>query len=268
MTLLHLLADGALAAAQMLALLFVPPATAAPSALEQRAALEHPVGLHRLSTTVDVRLLGSLADVRVAQRLRNAGTATVDLGARLPAVDEHVDTLRVVRGERAVDLLGAVDGGCGTDAGHVRLSSDEAIADALQLPPGAEAVVEVVSAQPLQGRADVYRVALPVALDADAPRASLVEGDGRWFLMVVPHRRAAAATVVLRPTSGDARWISIGALDPRHAVLIPLRGHIEMEDVAEGAVEIELADGPTSHWSTVVAERADSRTSAHAGVAD
>lgn len=268
MTLLDLTLDGALAAAEMLALLLVTPAAAAPTAVDERAALERPVELHRLSTTVDVRLLGSLADVRVAQHLRNAGTATADLGARLPAVDEHVDTLRVVRGGRAVDLLGDVDGWDAANSGHVRLSSDEAIADALQLPPGAEAFVEVVSAQPLQGEAGVYRVALPIALDADAPRASLVEGEGRWFLLVVAHRRATAATVVLRPTSGDARWVGVGALDPRNAVLIPLRSRIEMEDVAEGAVEIELIDGPTSHWSTVVAERTDGRTSAHAGVAD
>ena len=82
MTLLHAMLEGAMVAAELLALLFVPPAVAhEPAALTARAVPERPVQLHRLSTTVDIRLLGSLADVRVAQSVRNVSRATVDLAA-------------------------------------------------------------------------------------------------------------------------------------------------------------------------------------------
>lgn len=268
MPLLHLMLDGALAAAEMLALLLVGTAVAAPATAEPAAALERPVQLHRLSTSVDVRLLGTLADVRVTQHLRNAGTAVADLGARLPAVDEHVDALRVVRGDQALDLLAPGESSRAPTAGHARLSIDEAVADALQLAPGAEATLEVIAARPVQHGAGVYRVTLPVALDADAPRATLVEQQDRAYLVVVPHRRATTASVVLRPTSGDSRWFDVGPVDPRTALLIPLRGHGELDDVAEGAVEVELVDGGVSHWSTVAAERAGSRARVQARSAE
>jgi hypothetical protein len=277
MPLLHLMLDGALAAAEMLALLAVPPAVAAPAApaptavtavTAEPATLHGPVLLHRLSTTVDIRLLGALADVRVAQHLRNDGARTIDLGARLPAVDEQVDALRVVRADGTVELLAAADCGEASPGGYARLAPDEAIADALQLPPGAEAVVEVIAAQPLQRRAGIYRVALPVAIEADAPRATLIDEDGGAYLVVVPHLRATAAAVTLRPTSGAARRIDVGPLDPRTAALIPLLGRIELDEVAEGAVEVELAGGGTTYWTTVVAERAEARAAVQARSAE
>jgi hypothetical protein len=38
--------------------------------------------------TLDVRLAGTLADVRTSERIHNEGTESIDLAARLPVVDE------------------------------------------------------------------------------------------------------------------------------------------------------------------------------------
>lgn len=258
MTVLHLMIEGALAAAELLALLVVPAATASEAAaVEARATLEEPVRLHRLSTTVDVRLLGSLANARVAHRVRNDGSTTADLAAHLPAVDERVDSLRVVRSAHTVDLLAG--GGCGDApaSGHARLSDDEAIADALRLAPGADAVIEVSAAQPLVRSGGVYRVSLPVAVDADAPGAVLVDQGDSLFLLVVPHRHAPRSTLVLRPASAAPRVLPLGAVDPRLALLIPLSSRAQFDDLAGGAIELELEDDRSTYWTTVVPERID-----------
>lgn len=269
MTVLHLMIDGALAAAAMLAPLFVPAAGAAAQApVEARAAVEIPVRLHRLSTALDVRLLGSLADVRVVQRLRNDGSTTADLAPHLPAVDERADSLRVVRADQAIDLLASVDCDEAPASGHARLSGDEAIADALQLAPGAEAAIEVIATHPLIRKDGAYRVALPLDLDADAPRAMLVDqGDAR-FLLVVPHRQAAKSTLVLRPAFGATQVQHFGRVDPRLALLIPLATRAQFDALADGAIELELDDGASTYWATVAAERIENVPSVQARAAE
>jgi hypothetical protein len=258
MTVLHLMIDGALAAAEMLALLFVPAASAAePPATDTQAAIERPVHLHRLSTALDVRLLGSLADVRVIQRLRNDGTTAADLAPHLPAADEQVDSLRVVRSAGSIDLLAGGDCGDAPGSGHARLSDDEAIADALHLEPGADAVIEVIATHPLVRHAGAYQVALPLDVNAEAPRAILVDqGDSR-FLLVVPHRRASRTTLVLRPATVASQAFDLGRVDPRLALLIPLASRAQLDALAAGAIELELDDGATTHWMTLVADRVE-----------
>jgi len=256
MTLLQPMLDGALAAAELLSLLFVSPAAAAePTTPDAPAAFERPVQLHRLSTSVDIRLLGSLADVRVAQAVRNVSSTTADLAPQLPVVDEHVDGLRVVHGTHAIDLL---PGGGGDDlpiAGHARLSEDERIADALSLAPGAHAVIETITAQPLLRSGRSCRVMLPVRVEADAPRAMLVDEDDGSFLLIVPHRAAPCGTLVLRPAYGEPETLQLGAIDTRHAILVPLPGRAHLDQLAEGEVELELADDRGTWWTTLVAER-------------
>ena len=267
MTVLNTMIDGALAAAEMLALLLITPATAA-EADKRPAALERPLQLHRLSTAVDVRLLGSLADVRIAQHVRNDGPATLDLGRVLPAIDERVDELRVIRGAEAVDLLAGGDCGDPPATGHARLSRDEAIADALRLQPGAEAVIELVLAQPLVRAGSTYRVALPLHVETDAPRALLVEQDDAHFLVVLPHRRGSAAALTLRPEYGAAEVFSLGAVDADVAIVIPLADAGRFDDLAAGVIELEIRADEQTAWSTVVTDRIERRASAQAGTAE
>jgi hypothetical protein len=269
MTVLHLMIDGALAAAEMLVLLSVPTANAAtPAAIDAGAAMERPVQLHRLSTALDVRLLGSLADVRIAQRLRNDSSTTADLASHLPAIDEQVDSLRIVRATQAVDLLASGDCGEVPASGHARLSDDEAIADALQLAPGADAIIEVIATPTLVRREGAYHVALPLAVDADAPRATLVDQGDTRFLLVVPHRRAARSTLVLRPSSGTSRVLHLGRVDPRLGLLIPLATRAQFDTLADGAIELELDDGASTHWTTIVADRVDEAAAVQARAAE
>lgn len=269
MTVLHMVIDGAIAAGELLALLFVPPVAAAePVVADPLVAFEQPVLLHRLSTTVDVRLLGSLADVRVAQHVRNDGAANADLARALPAIDGHVDGLRVVRDGHAVELLSSEDAKTIPTAGHTRLTTDEAIADALQLAPGVDAVVEAVAARPLEGSGRIYRLALPVRIAVDAPRAMLFEQDDAWFLVVLPHRIGSAATLVLRPEYGAAETLALGPVDPGIAVVIPLSGCAQLDDLAAGVVELEIEDGMSTVWTTIATDRIDARVAVQAGTAE
>jgi hypothetical protein len=174
MTLLQPMLEGALAAAELLALLLVPPAAARePATPEARAALERPVQLHRLSTA----------------------------GDGLPI------------------------------AGRARLTDDERIADASG------------------------RTGPPVRAEADAPRAVLIDEDDGAFLIVVPHRAAARGTLVLRPASGEPETLPLGAIDTCHAVLVSLAGRAHLVRLADGAVELELADERGTWWTTLIVER-------------
>ena len=260
MTLLQPMLDGALAAAELLALLFVPPAAARePATPAAPLAFEQPVQLHRLSTSVDVRLLGSLADARVVQAVRNASSTTADLAPQLPSVDEHVDGLRIVHGTHAVDLLPVCEGDDLPIDGHARLTDDERIADALRLAPGAHAVIEATAVQPLLRSGRSYRVVLPVRVEADAPRAMLIDDDDGAFLLIVPHRAASWGTLVLRPASGEPETLHLGAIDTHHAALVPLTGRAHLRRLADGAVEFELSDVRGTWWTTLIAERIDER---------
>lgn len=256
MNVLHLMADGAIAAAELLVLLHTPPATAVdPPAI---VVLERPVQLHHLSTAVDVRLLGSLADVRMAHHVRNDGPTTADLAAHLPAVDDQVGSMRIVRAAHAVDLLAGGD--CGDvrpASGHARLSDDEAIADALQLAPGSSAIIEFTATAPLVRSGEAYRLTLPLPVDADTSRAVLVDQGDRAFLLVLPRRRASTATLVMRPASAAPRVLHLGAVDPRLALLVPLAGRAQLDDLADGAIELELTEGASTVWTTLAADLID-----------
>ena len=270
MTVLHLLLDGALAAAELLALILVPPAAAAePGSTTAPSAIERPMQLHRLSTVLDVRLLGALADVRVAQHLRNDGTTSADLGPQLPSVDEQVDVLRVVRAGRSVDLLGAPeDCGSAPAVGHVNLTDDEAIADALQITPGAEALVEIIATRPLIGSGRIYRVAMPAPLGGATPHARLVTQAEQWFLVVVPHRAAPTARLVLRPASGAAESFALGQVDPSVAIVVPLASRAHVDDLARGAIECELAPAESTFWPTLGPDRVAADVAVQAGTTE
>jgi hypothetical protein len=177
MTLPQLMLDGALAAAELLALVFLSPAAERePATLDAPATLERPVHLHRLSTSADIRLLGSLADVRAAQAMRDSPS---------------------------------------------------------------------------------YRVMLPARVEADAPRAVLLDQDDGPFLLIVAHRAAPRSTLVLRPAYGEPETLELGAIDTRHAILVPLTSRAYLDRLAEGAVELELAGDHGTWWTTLLAERID-----------
>jgi hypothetical protein len=178
MTLLQPMLDGALAAAELLALLLVPPAAARePATLEVRTAFARPVQIHRLSTA----------------------------GDGLPI------------------------------AGRARLTEDERIADASG------------------------RTGTPVRVEADAPRAVLIDEDDGAFLFIVPHRAAARGSLVLRPASGEPETLQLGAIDTCHAVLVRLAGRTHLVRLADGAVELELADDRGTWWTTLIVERVGER---------
>jgi hypothetical protein len=258
MTLLYAMREGAMIAAELLAMLLVPPAVAhEPAAIAAHAAQERPVQLHRLSTTVDIRLLGSLADVRVAQSVHNVSPATVDLAAHMPVIDEHVDALWVVHATRATELLRTAECGDMPGDGHARLSEDERIADAFQLAPGSRATIEAIATQPLAARGRSYRAMLPVRLEEASPWSALFEQDGRAFLLLVPQRTAQRATLVLRPASGAPESIDLGSLDTRHAVLVPLAHRSQLAGLRAGAIELEMVDRDSTTWLTLAVDTLD-----------
>ena len=91
MSALQVLIDGFLTAAELVALLFVSPVSAMDQPRTERGpgapAIERVRDAHLLSSSFDVRLLGSLADVRVSQHYRNSGSETISLAGSLPSVD-------------------------------------------------------------------------------------------------------------------------------------------------------------------------------------
>jgi hypothetical protein len=260
--LLSLLADGALAAAELLALLFISPAMAT----EPVHVAAQPIALHRLTTALDVRLLGTLADVRVLHRVRNDGERAVDLGAALPT-GEHVDTVRVVRGGRAVEFGASV--ACGDDLfDRAQPTLDEAIADALTLAPGAEAMIEATGAQTLVRDGNAWRVALPASVESNRARALLVDqGDAR-FIVVIPHVAARTASLVLRPANGAAERYELGSADSRSAIVVPLASRVQFDALAAGAIELTLNGDRATVWTTIVGEVADASASVQARVGE
>ena len=263
------LIDGFLTAAELAALLSLAPAaaTARMEALPTALAIERTRDLHLLSNSLDVRLLGSLADVRVSQLFSNNTAETIDLAGRLPAVDEHTDALRIHRNGRVVDLL-QLERGCGdgdgdgdieTSAqlqasmgGHVRLAVDESIADALQLPPGASASIELIATQSLTRAGAVYRLALPDRA-AVKPQALLVDQADVRFLVVVPHRASrGVARLTLRPDQAAAETIELGALsDSATAYVVSLGNRAALQALAAGAIELETRTTDGIVWSTL-----------------
>ena len=268
MSVLQVVIDGFLTAAELVALLFVSPVSAAeqPSVEHTRSApaYERARELHLISTAFDVRLLGLLADVRVSQEFRNTGAKTVNLSGRLPAVDEHTDALRIHRKGRVFDLL-QLDSGCGGKeenddedlqadvTGHVQLAVDESIADALQLAPGETASIEMIATQSLSpSHGAMYRLALPALAGVESQALLVDQGDTR-FLVVVPHRSARATTrLTLRPDGAASETIDLGVLsEPSVAHIVPLASRAALQALAAGAIELETRTRDGIIWSTL-----------------
>lgn len=268
MSALEVVIDGFVTAAELVALLLVSPVSAMEQPGAERtknvAAYERVRELHLVSTAFDVRLLGSLADVRVSQEFRNTSAQTINLSGRLPSVDEHTDALRVHRKGRVVDLL-QLGSGCGGDevaddeelqadiAGHAQLAVDESIADALQLAPGESASIELIATQslsPLQGA--TYRFALPALAALDSQALLVDQGDLR-FLVVVPHRSArGTARLTLRPEGAASEVIELGVLsEPSVAHIVPLANRAALQALAAGAIELETRTEDGIIWSTL-----------------
>jgi hypothetical protein len=239
MMVLHLMRDGALAAAELLVLLFAtsgppePPAPASPS-------IEQWVQLHR-SEARDTRLLGAVAEVRSVPRLRNAGDAIGSHGVATRGLDRGADAALVVRWSLVAEPGGAVLAAADCDpdlqAGHVRLTEDEAVAAAMWTTPG---------------------VGHPVRDEADrAPRVWLIEHGDQAFLVVAPNVAAGYAILALRPASGSSAMFSLGAVERGTTVLVPLANRQQIDELADGAIELELHVGGTTLWTTVSAVRAD-----------
>ena len=264
------LIDGFLTAAELAALLFVAPVAATERSRIEPAptapAIERTRDLHLLSSSFDVRLLGSLADVRVSQLFRNNSAETINLAGRLPAVDEHTDALRIHRSGRIVDLL-QLDSGCGGNgdgdgadsaelqasvAGHVRLAVDESIADALQLAPGATASIELIATHSLSRAGAMYRLALPDRAAVES-QALLVDQADVSFLVVGPHRASRGmARLTLRPDQAASETIELGALsDSSTAYVVPLANRAALQALAAGAIELETRTADGIVWSTL-----------------
>lgn len=267
MSALQVVIDGVLTAAELAALLFVSPVSAMepPQASAPRAQFERLREMHLVSTTFDVRLLGSLADVRVSQRFHNTSTETVNLAGRLPPVDEYTDALRIHRQGRVIDLL-QLGAGCGSEdedggdlqadlqataAGRVQLAVDESIADALQLPPGENASIEMVATQSLSRMGSTYRLALPARAAVEA-QALLVDQSDARFLVIVPHRAARGTTrLTLRPNGAASETIDLGPSEPSVAHIVPLANRAALRALAAGAIELETRTDDSVVWSTL-----------------
>lgn len=269
MTAFTLLRDGAMTAAQLLALLFAAPAAATPptpptqttaradpgSATPLPPALLVARDLHLTSSAFDVRMLGSLADIRVVQAVHNAGPHPIDLGARLPATDQHIERLRVERAGRAVDLVAGDFDGCGGDEdphdGHAQTAFDEALADVLSLPAGQQATIEVVTVEVLERQAGAWRLALPATTLPLTAQAVLIHQIGGPVLIVVPPAGSLGeATLTLRPDGSAAQVIALGRADGA-AFAVPLADATALAQLADGAVELEVVHGEQRLWTSL-----------------
>ncbi len=268
MSALQVVIDGILTAAELVALLLVSPV----SATEQQSvgrlsgapAYERAREQHLLSTAFDVRLLGSLADIRVNHEFRNTSPKTISLSGYLPSVDEHTDALRIHRRGRVVDLL-RLDSGCGGDAegddddlqadvgGHLQLAVDESIADALQLAPGETASIELIATQSMsRSPGAAYRLALPALAGIESQALLVDQGDTR-FVVIVPHRSArGTARLTLRPDGAASETIELGVLsEAPSAHIVPLASRAALHALAAGAIELETRTHDGIIWSTL-----------------
>ena len=263
---LQIAIDAFLTAAELVALLFVAPVSATEQPTLGRAAgapvYERAPELHRISTVFDVRLLGSLADIRVSQEFRNTSAATINLSSYLPPVDENTDALRIHRRGRVVDLLqlGAGCGGDGEDeelqadvSGHVQLAVDESIADALQLAPGETVSIELIATKALsRSHGATFRLALP-ALAGVESQALLVDQSDTRFVVIVPHPASrGTARLTLRPNGAASETIELGELsEPSVAHIVPLASQAALRALASGAIELETRTQNRIIWSTL-----------------
>ncbi|HSQ10880.1 MAG TPA: hypothetical protein VLN25_09750 [Burkholderiaceae bacterium] len=292
MTALHLLRDGASAAAELIALLFMAPfatATAAestpptttPAAVVATAEDAAPSAawlaareLHVTGAALDVRLLGMLADVRVVQTVRNDAVQSVDLAARLPATNDGLGRLSIARAGRSIELPAEPGDDCSVDdddphAGHVRMALDEVLADLLHLPPGQRATVDVGTTATLERLGAAYRFNLPATIaPLDAQALLLEQPAGPTLIVVAPARAEGVATLTLRPASGPARIIPLGHTTAGSAIVVPLADADALVQLAHGAIELEFRTDDRVLWTTLPSTVRSARDATLARAAD
>jgi hypothetical protein len=291
MTALHLLRDGASAAAELIALLFMAPfgsATAAeaapittPAAVVATAEDAAPApawlaarALHVTGAALDVRLLGMLADVRVVQTVRNDTVQSVDLAARLPASENGDGRLTIARAGRSIELPADPGDDCGVDdddphAGHVRMALDESLADLLHLPPGQRATVDIGTTVALERQGGAYRFKLPATIDPLDAQALLVDQPiGATLIVVAPARVEGVAKLTLRPASGPARDIPLGYTTASNAIVVPLADSDALVQLAKGAIELEFRADNRVLWTTLPSTVRSAREATLARAAD
>jgi hypothetical protein len=269
MTALSLLRDGISTAAELAALLFLAPiaaATAAESrALPPPAAVDGATAatrtaeaalrpLHLVEGAVEMRLLGLLADLRVVQTVHNQSAQPVDLGTRLLAAGDSVDSIAVVRDGYAIELL--TGGDCGGEdeaqAGHARADVDERVAELTRLPPGQRATIAITSTETLQPAGQAWRVALPVTAAPIRAQALLVsEPQGHYVVVVPPADAVGSATVTLRPAGAPSQQVRFGPVDPGTAYVIPAASAQALAGLHAGAIELEIHGAREVQWTTL-----------------
>jgi hypothetical protein len=275
MTPFEMMRDAAATAGELAALLFLAPLPAsaagpAPAPMTAAAASSHASAsaaaainpanarlrdLHVSATSLDLRLLGMLADVRIVQTVHNDNGRPVDLGSHLPLAGE-ADRLSVQRDGLSVELLGDSEADCAEfddpDAGRARTDDDEAIADLLRLMPGQQANIDVSATGVLQAAGGGYRVDLPATIAAlDAQAMVVAQPTGSALLVIPPADASGVIRLTLRPADGPARDIALGPATPRSAYVVALPEASALAAVDDGAVEIEISDGTQVHWQTL-----------------
>jgi hypothetical protein len=190
------------------------------------------------------------------QAVHNASERPIDLGARLPATDRHVERLRVERAGHAVDLVEGDFDGCGGDDadphdGHAQAALDEVLADVLSLPAGQQATVEVVAVDVLERQAGAWRLALPATILPLTAQAVLIHPtEGPVLIVVPPAGSRGEATLTLRPDGGAAQVIALGRADGA-AFAVPLADATAAAQLAAGAVEFEVTHGGQGVWTSL-----------------
>jgi hypothetical protein len=292
MSALHLIRGGASTAAELLALLFMAPlasATAAGTGPQMKApapavapadvATPAPAwlaarDLHVIGATLDVRLLGLLADVRVVQTVRNDASQAVDLAARLPATGETHERLSIARAGRSIELPADPGAGCGGDeedphAGHVRMALDETLADLLHLPPGQRATIDVGTTTTLERLGGAHRFSLPATIAPLDAQALLVDQPaGAYLIIVAPANAEGIATLTLRPANGPGRHISLGHTTAGSAIVVPLADTDALIQLAHGAIELEFRNDHRVLWTTLPPRVRSDRAATLAHAAD
>ena len=267
MSALQVVRDGAMVAVELITLLLTAPQVAAAGeALTRPTVVQAPPRavesddarwLHTMVSVLEVHLLGSLADIRIVQTVRNGTEDTLNLAAALPLADERTERLAVGRDGRTVDLLGTDDGGCGSEdgsphGGHMQATFDEAIADLLRLPPGQRATIAIEAIESLERHAGAYRFALPpTAMPIPAQSLLLVQRDGNALVVVPPHDADGQAVLTLRPASGEKEQIALGRIGGRSAFVVPV--DIAPDVLLTGSVELEVVDRARITWTTLQA---------------
>jgi hypothetical protein len=245
MSVLEHLKEGFVTAAQLAALLFVPPALGGEPATQDASA-----------SRIEFVIRDDLAQLTLARRVSNTGDMTLDLARQLPTAGENARSLRVVRGERVVDLIR--DDDCGNAAAttgetaHVQMATDEAIADALQLPPGESAWIEIAITHSLQGHGAVQRIELPWITAASA-QGFVADRDAKSaVLLVTPHPDTRGRLVLhLRPDQARSQQIDLGVVERAGAAFLIALDRAALQPLAAGAIELAAHREDAAVWSTL-----------------